>query len=171
MRANQAGNELFSAKFIAQAVNEMPRRILIVCGGNTCRSAMAEAMARKLIESGPCADDWAVESAGAGAVEGDPATDNAVAVLAELGLDLAGHRARLLAPELVSRADIILTMERRHLERVLELDPLAAPRARMLAQSDIADPFGCGIGVYRRTSDEIQHSLAAWLGAWSGGGE
>lgn len=171
MRANQAGNELFSAKFIAQAVNEMPRRILIVCGGNTCRSAMAEAMARKLIESGPCADDWAVESAGAGAVEGDPATDNAVAVLAELGLDLAGHRARLLAPEMVSRADIILTMERRHLERVLELDPLAAPRARMLAQSDIADPFGCGIEVYRRTRDEIQHSLAAWLGSWSGGGD
>jgi len=171
MRANQAGNELISAKFIAQAVNEMPRRILIVCGGNTCRSAMAEAMARKLIESGPCADDWAVESAGAGAVEGDPATDNAVAVLAELGLDLAGHRARLLAPEMVSRADIILTMERRHLERVLELDPLAAPRARMLAQSDIADPFGCGIEVYRRTRDEIQHSLAAWLGSWSGGGD
>ena len=171
MRAKQAGNELFSAKFIAQAVNEMPRRILMVCGGNTCRSAMAEAIVRKLIESGSYPDDWIVESAGTGAVEGDPATDNAVVVLAELGLDLAGHRARLLAPEMVSRADIILTMERRHLERVLELDPLAAPRARMLAQSDICDPFGGGIEVYRRTRDEIRQSLAAWLGSWSGGGE
>lgn len=171
MRANQAGNELFSAKFIARAVNGMPRRILIVCGGNTCRSAMAEAMARKLIESGSYPDDWTVESAGTGAVEGDPATDNAVTVLAELGLDLAGHRARLLTPEMVSRADTILTMERRHLECVLELDPLAAPRARMLAQSNILDPFGGGIEVYRCTRDEIQHSLATWLGSWSGGGD
>ncbi len=149
----------------------MPRRVLIVCGGNTCRSAMAEAMMRKLIESGSYPGDWTVESAGAGAVEGDPATDNAVAVLAELGLDLAGHRARLLTREIVSQADTILTMERRHLERVLELDPLAAPRARMLAQSDILDPFGGGVEVYRRTRDEIQHSLAAWLGSWSGGGD
>ena len=131
---NQAGNEPFSAKSIARAVNEMPRRILLVCGGNTCRSAMAEAIVRSLIESGSYPGDWTVESAGVGAMDGDPATDNAVAVLAELGLDLAGHRARLLTPEMISQADTIFAMERRHLERILELDPWPRP-ARACLQS------------------------------------
>lgn len=163
-RANQAGNELFSAKFIARTVNEMPRRILLVCSGNTCRSAMAEAIVRNLIESGSYPEDWTVESAGISAVDGDPATDNAVAVLAELGLDLAGHRARTLTPEMVSQADTILAMERRHLQRILELDPLAASRACLLAGSDIADPFGGGVEVYRYARDEIRSSIAARLG-------
>ncbi|HOI37997.1 MAG TPA: low molecular weight protein arginine phosphatase [Bacillota bacterium] len=142
----------------------MPRRILLVCGGNTCRSAIAEAMVRSLIESGSYPEDWTVESAGVGAVDGDPATDNAIAVLAELGLDLGGHRARMLTREMIAKADTILAMEGRHLERILELDPLAAPRARLLAASDIADPFGGGVEVYRRTRDEIQRYIAAGLG-------
>lgn len=142
-----------------------------MCGGNTCRSAMAEAMVRSLIESGSYPSDWAVESAGVGAVDGDPATDNAAAVVAELGLDLSAHRARLLTPEMISQADMILTMERRHLERVLELDPLAAPRARMLGEEGIADPFGGSVEVYRNARDEIQQSIVARLGSWSRGGD
>ncbi|MGI6131118.1 MAG: low molecular weight protein arginine phosphatase [Bacillota bacterium] len=149
----------------------MSRRILLVCGGNTCRSAMAEAIVRNLIESGSYPEDWTVESAGVGAVDGDPATDNAVAVLAELGLDLASHRARLLTPEMVSQADTILAMERRHLERILELDPGAAPRARLLAEPGIADPFGGAVDVYRRTRDEIRQSIVARLESWSRGGD
>lgn len=169
--ANQAGNELFCAKFIAWTVNGMPRRILLVCGGNTCRSAMAEAIVRSLIESGSYPNDWTVESAGIGAVDGDPATDNAVAVLAELGLDLASHRARRITPELISQADTILAMESRHLARILELDPQAAARARLLGESDIADPYGGEVEIYRRTRDEIQRCIAARLGSWSEGGD
>lgn len=147
-----------------RAVSEMPRRILLVCGGNTCRSAMAEAMMRNL------ASDWTIESAGVAAVDGEPAADNAVAVLAELGLDLSAHRARLLTPDMVSQADTILAMERRHLQRVLELDPSAAPRARTLAESDIADPFGGSLQVYRRARDEIRQAIAANLASFDRGG-
>ncbi len=142
----------------------MPRRVLLVCSGNTCRSAMAEVMMRNL------ATEWVVESAGVAAADGEPAADNAIAALAEMGLDLSGHRARRLTLEMVLHADTILAMERRHLERILEMDPSAAPRARTLAESDIADPFGGSIEAYRRARDQIQQAITANLAAYDRGG-
>src|SRR5947209_20053459 len=96
------------------------KRILFVCTGNICRSPLAAALLqRALAQRG--IDGLEVASAGTGAWDGAPASEGAYLVGLERGLDLSGHRARLLTRELVDQADLILTMARHHRARVDEL--------------------------------------------------
>ena len=71
-----------------------------MCTGNTCRSPLAEALAKKVLADrlGCTADElpgrgfW-VLSAGVSAYGGGPASEESVTVAAEFGADLSGHRA------------------------------------------------------------------------------
>jgi protein-tyrosine-phosphatase len=91
-------------------------KILFVCTGNTCRSALAEGIARReAIERGLI--DFEVGSAGTSAWNGAPASDGGLLVALEHGVDLSGHRARQLTREIVQENDVILVMGPHHLER------------------------------------------------------
>src|SRR5690606_34539960 len=94
--------------------------LLFVCSGNTCRSPMAEAIARDLLRR----RGWAhvdARSAGTSTVPGVAATEDAVAVAREYGLDLEQHASQPLTPELIEWADLILTMGTSHASVVAEL--------------------------------------------------
>ena len=77
-------------------------RVVLVCTGNTCRSPLAEALLRQALAARGVTG-VEVSSAGTGAWEGAPASEGAYLVALEHGLDLSGHRARLLTSE-VDRA-------------------------------------------------------------------
>ncbi len=99
----------------------MPKRVVLVCTGNTCRSPMAEVLLRQAAQARGA--EIEVTSAGLGAREGEGAAEHAVAVMQRRGLDLSAHRARRLTPELAGSADLILTMTASQKRMVLGLYP------------------------------------------------
>jgi len=97
-----------------------------------------------------------VASAGISALVGRPADPLAVALLAERGIDLSAHRARQLTPELVSKSDLILAMERRHVADVEALAPAARGRVHLLGRFggfEVPDP-------YRQPREAFEAALA-----------
>jgi protein-tyrosine phosphatase len=118
--------------------------VLFVCTGNICRTPMAAAIARDALGTGAVID---VSSAGTYAIVGSSPTADAIAVAAEHGLSLDGHRARQLTPELVAAADLVVGMEREH---VAFARRLGAANATTLGVP-VRDPYGLGRAAYRET--------------------
>src|SRR5215218_3516437 len=91
-------------------------KLLFVCSGNTCRSPIAEAIARQ--QAAERALDIEAASAGVSAWDGAPASDGALLVGMEHRVDLGEHRSRQLTKEIVADSDLILAMGPQHLERI-----------------------------------------------------
>lgn len=137
--------------------------LLFVCSGNTCRSALAEALARK-IAARRGVDDLNVSSAGTNAWDNSPASDEALLVGMERGLDLTGHRARKLTPTMVSEADLIFVMTPGHLEPVRAMGGRGKAHvideyASGVTNQGISDPFGGDLETYRQTADTLEEEL------------
>jgi protein-tyrosine-phosphatase len=142
-------------------------RILFVCTGNTCRSPLAEGIARRAIDARGLAD-IEVSSAGTSAWPDAPASDGSLLVALEHGIDLSTHRARQLSPEIVAANDLILTMGPHHLDRAEALGGLG--RTFLLTgfvqpahARPVSDPFGGDLAVYRATFDELEREVGAVL--------
>jgi protein-tyrosine phosphatase len=107
--------------------------ILVVCSGNICRSPIAEGLLRRALERRVGDDAPHVSSAGTIAADGGPATDSSVVAARELGIDIAGHRARRLSASLAG-ADLILCMAAEHRDAIAALAPSAADRTFTLKE-------------------------------------
>lgn len=143
----------------------MINSVLFVCTGNICRSPLAASLLERALKERGL--EVTVASAGTGAWDGAPASEGAYLVGLERGLDLSGHRARLLSRELVEEADLILTMARHHRARVDELGGegrvhvLGEYAGRAGDDVEVSDPFGGDLEVYRDTCVELEALAAA----------
>ncbi|VWD42118.1 protein-tyrosine-phosphatase [Burkholderia lata] len=134
--------------------------LLVVCVGNVCRSPMAQALLAARL---PGVD---VQSAGIGALDGQPADPHAICLMHERGLDLATHRARQVSSRHVTRADLILTMDleqKRWLER---RHPFLCGRVFRLGGAghgfDVPDPYLGPRASFEHSLRLIERGVDAW---------
>ncbi len=139
-------------------------RIIFVCTGNTCRSSMAEGIAKAVLaEKKP---DAAVDilSAGTCAFPNAPAAWQAVETMKQKDIDIQHHRAAQLTKELVDQADLILTMTASHRRQVLNLAPDAEDKVFTLSEyagggGDIPDPVGQPVEVYQACAARLEELI------------
>lgn len=131
--------------------------MLFICGGNTCRSAMAEAIARTALAGG----QWRIASAGLNATPGNTIPDDAITALNALGiLPPENHRARQVTPELIEEAHTIYTMTDAHRDALLEMVPQAADKTICLDPGgDIPDPHGQPSTAYTDCANRISNVI------------
>lgn len=143
----------------------MPKRILFVCTGNTCRSPMAHVLFKNMVNRDPSLLSRGIEVDSAGTIAGVPAAmRGAIEVMRQYRLDMTTHRPKSLNSRLVNWADLILVMEGSHRQRVITRFPEAADKIYLLSEyageeGDVPDPYGCGIETYRRCASVLQSLL------------
>ncbi len=141
------------------------RELLFVCTGNTCRSPMAEVLARTA--AAERLPDLRVGSAGTFATPGAPAAPEARAVVADHGLDLEDHRSRPLTPGMAAEAGLVPCMSEAHRRSAADLGAGARavllsdylPEGDPLRGRSIVDPIGGGPEAYREAFEVLERAV------------
>lgn len=134
--------------------------ILIVCTANICRSPMAMAILDRKIREKDFPGDWKVTSAGTWARNGIPASEHGRNIMNDWGMDISGHRSRIVNHDMLHDADLVLTMEQGHKEALRAEFPDVAGKVFLLTEmigisSDIRDPYGGPVADYLETAQEL----------------
>lgn len=130
-------------------------RILFVCSGNTCRSPMAEGLFKKISEERQL--DAECKSAGIMTYSGLPASENSVTAMEEIGIDISKHRSADIRSLNPYDFDLFVPMTLSHAQALMQLG--VEKSEIYLFNSDISDPYGGSLDVYRATRDEISDNL------------
>ncbi|MBP0594685.1 low molecular weight phosphotyrosine protein phosphatase [Paraburkholderia sp. LEh10] len=139
--------------------------VLIVCHANVCRSPAAEWLFRSR-QQARGVQRIAFRSAGLRAIDGygmDPVMRR---LLEERGVESGAHRARRLDGQSVRDADLILVTEQRQVKDVEALDPTSRGKVYPLGKwenTDVVDPHGQELDVYRDSLAHIEHLVMGWL--------
>ena len=134
--------------------------VLFVCLGNICRSPLAEAAFRSVIDDHEIAPE--IDSAGTGSWHvGHPPDLRAQAVARRNGIEIGHFRARRICPEDFERYSHIVVMDHANLETVRKACPPGSACGHQPAAGSCAGSRGRGRrrSVFRRARG-VRHHLA-----------
>ena len=135
-------------------------KVMFVCTANTCRSAMAEAIFKTMVDEG-----IEVYSAGTHALTGSHASENTLYVCGCYGLDLSEHTATNIVDSDILDMDLVLTATLEHREFLKKKygdklnEVYTIKEYAGLNPMDIADPFGYDVPSYDVCFKEIYSTL------------
>jgi len=139
--------------------------VLMVCVGNICRSPMAEALLiDRLSDSNYSKIN--IASAGVGALVGHEADATAKELMTEKNIDVSAHRARQLNTELISEYDLILVMEKGHINAVHNIVPSSKGKVHLLGKwsdFEISDPYMQPRREFEVALELIERGVAEWV--------
>ena len=144
-----------------------PGLVIVVCTANICRSPMGEKLLRHALAAEPePLRSIQVVSAGIAAARGQPATDNSVAALKKVGIDLSGHASQPLTQELLDRALAVFCMTESH-RSMIELHFDRVPKNLHLfrefigrdGNAEVPDPFGGNYREYEACRDSMVEAI------------
>ncbi|MBL1494670.1 protein tyrosine phosphatase, partial [Klebsiella pneumoniae] len=86
-----------------------------------------------------------IDSAGTGALVGHDADSSATKIAAQNGLSLEGHKGQQFTSSLAREYDLILVMEKSHIEQICPIAPEARGKTMLFGQSlghrELPDPY------------------------------
>ena len=144
-------------------------KIMFICTGNICRSAMADWLLKKKIKDLK-KENIEVYSSGIYAYDGDISTWEAKEVMKEYEVDLKDHRATNIRNSNIKEMDLILCATKSHKIAVLDIYPELKEKVYTMKEYvgynrenhdkiDIKDPWGYDIETYRSCAAEIDECL------------
>ena len=137
-----------SVKDISGSPESKKQRVLFVCTGNTCRSVMAEYLARKTF-------GLQLDVASAGIHPGSRKdTENAIFTLKNFfNVDAGDHTPQDVRLVDLAGFDLVVAMNNDVANRLREIDPHLGDER--LIRWKIMDPFGHDLSEYKRCADAI----------------
>lgn len=134
-------------------------KILFVCTGNTCRSPIAQGLAKQIFP-----DSYEILSSGINACDGDAANEKAIQVLKDKGIDISSNKALKLHEGLLRDADYVFTMTKSHELYLHNYYPQYKNKIKRLGDytgqaRDISDPWGGSLEDYRSCSNELEELI------------
>ncbi len=140
-------------------------KIMFICTGNICRSAMAHAMLQKMAEENK--KNIEAYSCGIYAQNGDIPTDEAISVMKNYNVDLTKHRATNIKNSNIEEMDVILCATETHKNMVVNIYPNLVKKIFTIKEYagynredlSIEDPWGYGLNVYKNCAKEINECL------------
>ena len=148
-------------------------KIMFICTGNICRSAMAHVMLEDKIKKNNI-NDIEVYSCGIYAENGDLSTYNAIEVMQEYEINIKNHKATNIMNSNIKEMDLILCATNSHKIAVLDLYPELESKVYTIKEYvnydreyhdkiNIKDPWGYDLETYRYCAGEIDECLELLL--------
>ncbi len=139
------------------------KKIVFVCTGNICRSAMAHQYLQTKVKQLGIENDFLIDSCGIYASTGEQSTRYAIEVMKNYDVNMLSHRAKNIYDLDLKDYDMILCMTEEHKRVLASIFPDLYTKIYTLKEynqlsssdKDIKDPWGYDLKTYQECAKEI----------------